>query len=158
MNKISPCLWFDSRAEEAATFYTSIFKDSKIGSVSRYSEAAAKMTGRPVGSAFVVTFQLAGQNFLALNGGPLFKFSEAISLTVTCEDQAEVDYYWEKLSEGGAEGQCGWLKDRFGLSWQVVPSELPKIMSGPGAEKAMQALLGMKKLDIGALKRAAAGE
>ena len=161
VRKITPCLWFDDQAEEAVEFYTSIFKSSKILSTSRYGEAGQEIHGRPPGSAMVVAFELAGQAFTALNGGPIFKFNEAISLQVSCETQAEVDYYWARLSEGGNEGQCGWLKDRYGLSWQIVPSVLPELMSDPDpkrSQRATQAMLQMKKLDIAALKQAHAGE
>jgi predicted 3-demethylubiquinone-9 3-methyltransferase (glyoxalase superfamily) len=161
IHTITPCLWFDDQAEEAASFYTSIFKDSKITNVSRYGEAGKEIHGKQPGSAMVVAFELAGQAFTALNGGPQFKFSEAISLQVGCATQAEVDYFWARLSEGGAESQCGWLKDRYGLSWQIIPDELPAVMSDPDpakSQRAMQAMFGMRKLDIAALKRAAAGK
>jgi len=162
MQKISPFLWFDDQAEEAANFYVSVFKNSKLGSIVRYDAAAAKAGGRPEGSVLTVGFELEGVDFTALNGGPIFKFTEAISLVITCEDQDEIDYYWEKLSEGGDKKaqQCGWLKDKYGASWQVVPRVLSEMMSDPDAEKsdrAMKALLQMKKLDIGELKRAYAG-
>jgi predicted 3-demethylubiquinone-9 3-methyltransferase (glyoxalase superfamily) len=154
---ISLCLWFDDQAEEAAHFYASIFKNSKIGSVVRYDEAAAKAAGRPQGSVMTVAFELAGQEFLALNGGPLFKFTEAMSLVVNCETQAEIDDFWGKLSAGGQEVQCGWLKDRFGLSWQVVPTILAKLLQDADSEKAkrvMAAMLKMKKISIEGLKNA----
>lgn len=157
MQKIHPCLWFDGNAEEAAKFYASIFKNSKIHSISRYSEDAAKASGQPAGSAMVVMFQINGQDFMGLNGGPQFKFSEAISFVVNCESQEEVDYYWEKLSEGGQPHRCGWLKDKFGLSWQIVPTALAELMSSPDPLKrnrVMRALLQMDKLDIDALRRA----
>lgn len=157
MEKIHPCLWFDGNAEEAANFYASIFKNSKIGVVSRYGEDAAKASGRPAGSAMVVMFQLDGQDFMGLNGGPQFKFSEAISFVVNCETQEEVDHYWDKLSAGGRPDRCGWLKDKFGVSWQIVPTALAKLMSDPDPQKrnrVMQALLKMDKLDIAALQRA----
>ena len=159
MQKITPFMWFDGNAEEAVNFYTSIFKDSKIGSVSRYDEAAAEASGRPKGSVMTASFQLNGQDFIALNGGPHFKFTEAISFVVNCETQEEVDYYWEKLSEGGDEKaqMCGWLKDKFGLSWQIVPTALGKLLSDPDPEKSqrvMQAMLQMKKIDIEGLKQA----
>ena len=121
MQKITPCLWFDSQAEEAANFYVSIFKNSKIGNITRYGEAGAKVSGRPKGSVMTVTFEIEGQDFMALNGGPHFKFSEAISFMVNCETQEEIDEMWEKLSDGGEKGQCGWLKDKYGLSWQIAP-------------------------------------
>ena len=124
--KISPCLWFDNQAEEAAKFYTSIFKNSKIGAISRYGEAGKEFHRKPPGSVMVVAFELEGQSFTALNGGPMFKFSEAISFQVMCENQEEVDHFWNRLSEGGSESNCGWLKDKFGLSWQVIPQAFSK--------------------------------
>jgi len=158
MQKITPFLWFDNNAEQAVEFYVSIFKNSKILNVSRYGDAGPG----PKGSVMVVNFQLAGQEFIALNGGPPFKFSEAFSLVVNCENQKEVDEYWSKLTSGGGqESQCGWLKDKFGFSWQVVPTELSKLMSAKDPAKAnrvMQALLQMKKLDIAKLQRAADGK
>jgi predicted 3-demethylubiquinone-9 3-methyltransferase (glyoxalase superfamily) len=158
MQKITPFLWFDKNAEEAAQFYTSVFKNSRILSVSRYGDAGPG----PKGSVMVVSFQLEGQQFTALNGGPLFKFSEAFSFVVSCENQEEIDYYWNKLtSTGGQEGQCGWLKDKFGFSWQIVPTALGKLMADKDPKKAnrvMQALLQMKKLDIATLEEAAAGK
>jgi predicted 3-demethylubiquinone-9 3-methyltransferase (glyoxalase superfamily) len=153
IQKITPFLWFDHQAEEAAGFYASIFPNSKIVKVARYGEGAP----RPAGSAMTVEFQLDAQTFVALNGGPHFKFSEAISFVVNCQTQEEVDHYWEKLSAGGAEVQCGWLKDKFGLSWQIVPTALSQLLSGPDSEKSrrvMKALMTMKKLDIAALKQA----
>ena len=160
MQKISLCLWFDSQGEEAARFYTSIFKNSRMGRVARYDEAAAKAAGRPQGSVMTVEFELDGQRFMALNGGPLFKFTEAMSLVVNCETQTEVDHFWEKLSAGGQEVQCGWLKDRFGVSWQIVPTILPEMLQDKDPEKAkrvMAAMLKMKKIDIDALKQAYGG-
>jgi predicted 3-demethylubiquinone-9 3-methyltransferase (glyoxalase superfamily) len=157
MHTITPCLWFDDKAEEAVKFYASIFKNSKIKSITRYSEDAAKVSGRPKGSVLTVAFQLAGQEFLALNGGPIFKFTEAVSFIVNCETQAEVDRLWERLSEGGEEGQCGWLKDKYGLSWQIVPTILGKMLQDKDArksERVMSALLQMKKLDIKRLEQA----
>ncbi len=157
MQKITPCLWFDDQAEEAVKFYASIFKNSKIKSITRYSEDAAKVSGRPKGSVLTVAFRLAGQEFLALNGGPIFKFTEAVSFIVNCETQAEVDRLWEKLSEGGEKGQCGWLKDKYGLSWQIVPTILSKMLQDKDArksERVMSALLQMKKLDIKRLEQA----
>ena len=165
MQKITPFLWFDNQAEEAATFYTSIFKNSfgsaqdksKVVNVARYGEAGAKASGRPKGTAMTVAFQLDGQEFVALNGGPHFKFTEAISFVVNCQTQEEVDYYWEKLSQGGQEIQCGWLKDKYGLSWQIVPTVLGEMMTDKDAQKServMQAMLQMKKLDIKTLKQA----
>jgi predicted 3-demethylubiquinone-9 3-methyltransferase (glyoxalase superfamily) len=162
MQKITTCLWFDTQAEEAVKFYTSVFKNSKIGSASRYDEASAKVSGMPAGSVLTMTFEIEGRQFMALNGGPIFKFNESVSLVINCENQEEIDYYWEKLtSGGGAESQCGWLKDKYGLSWQVVPDELSKLMSGKepgGPQRAMSALLNMKKLDIKALKDAYNGK
>ena len=162
MNKISPCLWFDDQAEEAANFYVSIFKNSKIKQIARYGDAAAKAAGRPRGSVLTVAFELDGQEFTALNGGPVFKFSEAISLMVNVENQDELDHYWNKLSAGGdpKAQQCGWLKDKFGLSWQIVPTAIAKMMSDPDPVKSnrvMAALLQMKKLDIRKLQQAHEG-
>ena len=159
MQRITPCLWFDSEAEEAANFYTSIFKNSKIGRILRYGEAEYEIHGKPAGSVLTVEFELDGQSFTALNGGPIFKFNEAISLQFDCETQEEVDYYWEKLSEGGDKNaqHCGWLKDKFGLSWQVVPTIVGELLSDKNAKKServMSALHQMKKLDIATLKRA----
>jgi predicted 3-demethylubiquinone-9 3-methyltransferase (glyoxalase superfamily) len=161
-NRITPCLWFDNQAEEAARFYTTIFKNSKITKVSRYTEAGREMHGRPPGSVMTAAFELDGQTFTALNGGPQFKFAEAISFQVNCETQEEVDYYWEQLSEDGdpAAQQCGWLRDKFGLSWQVVPRALTEAISDPDpaiAGRVMEAMLPMKKIDIAAIKRAYAG-
>lgn len=161
MKAINPCLWFDNQAEEAARFYTSIFKDSKIGTITRYGDSAAAAAGRPKGSVMTVTFKLDGQEFMALNGGPIFKFSEAISLMVNCESQEEIDHFWTKLSEGGEEGPCGWLKDKFGLSWQIVPAIMAEWMKDRDttrSERVMEGLLKMKKLDIKALKQAYEGE
>ena len=159
--KITPCLWFDHEAEAAARFYTSVFKNSKIGVISRYGEAGKEVHGRPAGSVMTVEFELDGQSFTALNGGPIFKFNEAVSLQIECATQEEVDYYWAKLSEGGdpSAQQCGWLKDQFGLSWQVVPKIMAHLFKepGPGADRAMQAMLQMKKLDIAELERAYRG-
>jgi predicted 3-demethylubiquinone-9 3-methyltransferase (glyoxalase superfamily) len=162
VQRISPCLWFDSQGEEAAKFYTSIFKNSRIGAIARYGEAGKEFHGKPPGSVMTVEFYLDGQKFTALNGGPIFKFNEAISLQVSCETQDEIDYYWEKLSAGGDPNsqQCGWLKDKFGVSWQVVPALLDAMMTDPDTKKsqrAMHALLQMKKLDIAKLKAAFAG-
>jgi predicted 3-demethylubiquinone-9 3-methyltransferase (glyoxalase superfamily) len=154
--KITTFLWFDTNAEEAANHYTSIFKNSKILEVARYGEAGPG----PKGSVMVVRFQLEGQEFLALNGGPQFKFTEAISLAVTCDTQEEVDELWARLTAGGQEGQCGWLKDKFGLSWQIVPSVVPKLMTDPDPERSkrvMEAIFQMKKIDIARLKQAHAG-
>ena len=158
--RLSVCLWFDDQAEEAVKFYVSIFKNSKIGRVTRYEDEGAKAAGRPKGSVMTVAFELDGQEFVALNGGPLFKFTEAISLVVNCATQAEVDDYWSKLSAGGQEVPCGWLKDRFGLSWQVVPTILPEMLQDRNPEKAkrvMAAMLKMKKLDVATLKKAYEG-
>jgi predicted 3-demethylubiquinone-9 3-methyltransferase (glyoxalase superfamily) len=153
MNKISPCLWFDTQAEEAAKFYVATFKDGKMGAVSKYDEASSKASGLPIGTVLTASFQLFGQDFTALNGGPQFKFSEAISFMVECEDQAEIDYYWEALTtNGGEESVCGWLKDKYGLSWQIIPKGMDELISNP---KAMAAMMQMKKIDIEALKRAA---
>lgn len=156
MQKITPNLWFDTEAEEAANFYTSIFKDSEIVDVSYYGEGGP----RPAGLALTVNFRLQGQDFTALNGGPDFKFNEAVSFLVSCESQAEVDDFWEKLSEGGEEGPCGWLKDKFGVSWQIIPTALGKLMSDEDAEKAgrvMKAMLQMKKINVAELEAAHAG-
>jgi len=159
--KITPFLWFDDQAEEAANFYVSIFKNSAIGKVARYSEAGKETTGGTPGKVMTVEFTLEGQRFTALNGGPHFKFTEAVSFMVGCEDQEEVDLFWSKLTSGGGqESQCGWLKDRFGLSWQIVPRVLPELIADKDrvkAARAMEAMLKMKKLDIAALKRAHAG-
>jgi predicted 3-demethylubiquinone-9 3-methyltransferase (glyoxalase superfamily) len=156
MQKITPFLWFDSQAEEAVQFYTSIFKNSKVGKVARYGDAGPG----PKGSVMTATFELDGQQFIALNGGPLFKFNEAISFVVSCADQTEVDAFWDKLSAGGQTSRCGWLKDRFGVSWQIVPTVLGELMSDPDPEKSrrvMQAMLQMTKLDIAQLRAAHAG-
>ncbi len=157
MQKITPFLWYDDKAEEAANFYASLFKNSKIGSITRYDEAGAAAAIRPKGSVMVVEFQLEGQEFVALNGGPHFKFTEAISFVVNCETQEEVDKFWEKLSQGGEEGQCGWLKDKYGLSWQIVPTALTEMLKDKDPQKAkrvMQAMLQMKKIDIKTLQQA----
>ena len=156
MPKITPFLWFDNQAEEAARFYTSIFPNSRIVSTTRYGEGAPM----PKGSVMTVVFELDGQKFIALNGGPLFKFNESVSFTVDCKTQQEVDEYWEKLTAGGRESQCGWLKDKYGLSWQIVPTALGELLGNPDGQKAkraMEAMLKMKKLDINALKRASEG-
>ncbi|MGQ0657905.1 MAG: VOC family protein [Chromatiales bacterium] len=157
MQKITPHLWYDHQAEEAANFYVSIFKNSKIGSVTRYGEEAAKVSGQPKGSVMTVTFQIEGQEFFALNGGPHFTFSPAISFMVKCKTQQEVDELWAKLSEGGEIQQCGWLKDKFGVSWQIVPIVLGEMLHDKNPEKSkrvMQATLQMKKLDIEKLRQA----
>jgi predicted 3-demethylubiquinone-9 3-methyltransferase (glyoxalase superfamily) len=155
LQKIVTNLWFDTQAEEAAYFYTSIFKNSKINNVSRHPEGSM----RPAGEVLTVDFELDGVPFTAINGGPAFNFTEAISLLISCEDQAEVDEMWEKLTaDGGEEGRCGWCKDKYGLSWQVVPKGFYEVMSGEGGDRAMQAMFKMKKLDLAALQRAADGE
>ena len=161
--RITPCLWFDSQAEEAARFYTGIFKNSKIGKISRYGEAGREVHGRPAGSVMLVEFELDGQPFSALNGGPVFQFNEAVSFVIPCQDQKEIDNYWDKLSQGGdPKAQvCGWLKDKYGLSWQVVPAVLADMVADPNREKAdrvMEAMLKMKKIDLATLERAYAGE
>ena len=164
IQRIAPCLWFDHQAEEAATFYVSVFKKSKITSITRYSKAGQETHKRPPGSVMTVAFELDGQPFTALNGGPVFTFNEAVSLQVPCENQREVDAYWEKLSKGGDPNAqvCGWLKDKYGLSWQVVPKALPEMLKdheSAGAQRVMEALLRMKKIDVAELERAfAAGE
>jgi len=160
--KITPCLWFDSQAEAAAEFYVSVFPDSRITSIARYGEAGREHHGRPPGSVMVVAFELNGQSFTGLNGGPLFQLTEAVSFQVECEDQAEIDYYWSKLTEGGpADSQrCGWLKDKFGLSWQIVPRIFCEIFDGePNAasQRAMAAIMEMTKIDLAAIERAYAG-
>lgn len=156
-HKIMPCLWFDGQAEDAAKFYVSVFKNASIGRIARYTGAGKEVHGRPTGSVMTVEFTLDGQPFLGLNGGPHFKFSEAVSFTIGCDTQEEVDYYWRTLSEGGEEGPCGWLKDKFGLSWQVVPSIVPALMAGSDAkaDRVMGAIMTMKKIDVDALKQAA---
>ena len=161
--RITPCLWFDDQAEEAAKYYTGIFKNSKIGKITHYGEAGRETHKRPAGSVLTVAFELDGVQFTALNGGPLFQFNEAVSFQIICKDQKEVDYYWEKLTPGGDPSAqvCGWLKDKFGLSWQVVPSIMPDLVGDPnseGSQRAMAAMMEMKKLDIAALERAYNGE
>jgi len=164
MPKITPFLWFDNQAEEAVKFYTSIFKNSKVGRVLRYGEEAAKISesGRPQGSVLTIEFEIEGQKFTALNGGPEFKFNESISFVVNCDTQTEVDYFWEKLSvDGGQESQCGWLRDKFGVSWQVVPTVLIEMLHDKDSEKTervMKAMLQMQKLDIKKLNDAYAGK
>jgi len=153
MKKITPCLWFDNQLEEAISFYSSVFPDSEVFNISRYPEDTPRLGGK----VFNASFRLAGQDFIALNGGPMFKFTEAVSLSIDCSDQDEIDYYWNKLTEGGEESMCGWLKDKFGLSWQVVPCNLGSLIYHTDpvkAHKAMQAMLKMRKLDIQALKKA----
>jgi len=159
MQEITPCLWFDSNAEEAVNFYASVFKKSKIGKISRYGEEGYEIHGKPAGTVLTVEFELNGQTFTALNGGPVFKFNEAISFQVSCKSQKEVDYFWEKLSKGGdaKAQQCGWLKDKYGVSWQIVPTVLGEMLQDKNTEKServMKALLQMKKLDIKKLKQA----
>lgn len=157
MSKITPFLWFNNQAEEAAEFYTSVFKDSSIQSVTRYDAAGAEVSGQAEGSAMTVAFQIEGQDFTALNGGPMFKFTEAISFVVNCEDQAEIDRLWEALSAYPESEQCGWLKDKFGVSWQIVPARLGELLGGDDPKKsqaAMQAMLSMKKMDIAGLQAA----
>jgi predicted 3-demethylubiquinone-9 3-methyltransferase (glyoxalase superfamily) len=154
---ITPCLWFDTQAEDAAKFYCGIFENSRIKNVCRFTKAGRDIHGKEAGSVMTVEFEIAGQNFLALNGGPQFKFDEAVSFQLACETQKEIDYFWEKLSAGGQEGPCGWLKDKFGLSWQVAPAALPAMLMDPDTKKsegAMSALLKMKKFDLAALKQA----
>lgn len=159
--KITPCLWFDTQAEEAARFYTSIFDNSTIRAVSRYSKAGHEIHGKQPGSVMTVAFEIDGQAFLALNGGPNFKFNEAVSFQISCETQEEIDHFWNRLTEGGQERPCGWLKDRYGVSWQVVPAMLPQMLMDPDAEKVERvtnAFLQMKKFDIAVLKRVQAGQ
>ena len=161
MQKITPFLWFDNKAEEAAKFYCSIFKNSKIGKVARYGEEGEQVSGRPAGSVMTVEFKLEEQDFIALNGGPHFKFNEAISFVVSCKTQAELDRFWNKLSAGGKKVQCGWLRDKYGVSWQIVPTVLGELMSDKDTAKSqrvMQAMLKMVKLDIKKLKQAAKGK
>lgn len=162
VQRINACLWFDNEAEQAAGFYTKIFKNSRIVTTTRYGKAGFEAHHRPAGSVMVVVFELDGQQFTALNGGPVFKFNEAISFQVNCETQKDIDYYWEKLSAGGdpKAQQCGWLKDKYGLSWQIVPTimgDLFKDENSAKSQRAMEAMLRMKKLDIAQLKKAAAG-
>ncbi len=159
--KITPCLWFDTQAEEAAKFYTSLFENSRIKRVSRFTKAGRDVHGKEAGSVMTVEFEIAGQNFTALNGGPQFKFSEAVSFQVMCDTQDEIDHFWSKLTDGGQEGPCAWLKDRFSLSWQIVPSVLPQMMmdtDSTKSERVMNAFLKMKKFDLETLLRAYAGQ
>ena len=159
-HKIAPCLWFDSEAEEAANFYVSVFKNSKINLVSRYGNEGIEIHGREPGSVMTVAFELDGQPFVALNGGPIFTFDEAVSFQIYCSDQKEVDYFWQALAAGGEEGPCGWLKDKFGLSWQVTPTRLLEMLTAGDAAKAdrvMKSFLQMKKFDIAELERVYAG-
>jgi predicted 3-demethylubiquinone-9 3-methyltransferase (glyoxalase superfamily) len=161
MQKITPFLWFDDQAEEAVKFYTSVFKNSKVGRILRYGEEAASKSGRPAGSVLTIEFEIEGQKFVALNGGPQFKFNESVSFVVNCETQEEVDYFWGKLiADGGEESQCGWLKDKFGLSWQVTPTVLIDMLHDKDSEKterAMKSMLQMQKIDIEKLKAAYRG-
>ena len=160
MQKLTPCLWFDDKAEEAARFYVSIFKNSKLGSITRYGEAGAKVSGRPKGSVMTVTFEIEGQEFVALNGGPIFKFTEAVSFMVKCETQQQIDEMWEKLSQGGEEGQCGWLKDRYGVSWQIVVPAWDAMLRDKDSEKTeevMTAILTMTKPDMKRIQQAYKG-
>ena len=161
IQKITPCLWFDNQAEEAAKFYASIFKNSKIGAISHYDEASSNVSGMPAGSVLTVEFELEGQKFVALNGGPAFKFSEAISFMVNCETQEEIDHYWNALSAVPDSEQCGWLKDKYGVSWQITPTRLDEMIRDKDSAKAqrvMKAMLEMKKLDIAELERAYNGK
>jgi predicted 3-demethylubiquinone-9 3-methyltransferase (glyoxalase superfamily) len=160
MQKITPCLWFDDKAEEAARFYVSIFKNAKLGNIARYGEVGAQASGRPKGSVMTVTFEIEGQEFMALNGGPLFKFSEAISFMVKCESQQDIDEMWSKLSEGGEEGPCGWLKDKYGLSWQIVVPAWDEMLHDKDAQKServMAAILQMSKPDLQRVQQACEG-
>lgn len=162
LQKISPCLWFDTQAEEAARFYTSIFPNSRITAIARYPDAGQEIHGKPAGSVMTVEFELDGQPFTALNGGPIFQFNEAVSLQIECATPAEVDHYWEKLGAGGDPNaqQCGWLKDKFGLSWQVIPKGMATILNDPDparSQRAFAAMLQMKKLDLAGLQRAVDG-
>ena len=157
MQKITPCLWFDDKAEEAAKYYVSIFKHSKLGHTTHYGEAGAEVSGRPKGSVMTVTFEIEGQEFVALNGGPLFKFTEAVSFMVKCNTQAEIDEMWNKLSEGGEEGPCGWLKDKYGLSWQIVVPEWDEMLRDKDdkkSERVMAAILQMTKPDLQRVQQA----
>jgi predicted 3-demethylubiquinone-9 3-methyltransferase (glyoxalase superfamily) len=157
LQKITPFLWFDNQAEAAAKFYTSVFRKSKIVKIARYGAESEKVSGRPKGSVMTVEFEIEGQRFIALNGGPVFKFTEAVSFVVHCKTQAEVDYYWQKLSAGGKEVQCGWLRDKYGLSWQIVPTVLSELFNDRDktkSQRVMQAMLQMVKLDIQGLKQA----
>lgn len=159
-NKIAPCLWYDTEAEEAARFYCSVFDDSRITSVSHYGNEGQEIHGKPPGSVMAVAFELEGRPFVAMNGGPLFKFDEAISFQIYCDDQDEVDYFWSKLTAGGSEGPCGWLKDRYGLSWQVVPNKLLDMLMDKDrakSDRVMKAFMQMKKFDVAALEQAYAG-
>ena len=157
--KITPCLWFDTQAEEAAKFYASVFKHSKIGKISRYGKEGFEVHGKKAGTVMTVEFELEGQKFLALNGGPHFKFNEAVSFQVHCETQQEIDHFWSELAKEGEEGPCGWLKDKFGLSWQVIPKALPEMLmdgNSETAQRVMRSMLQMRKIDLAALRRAQA--
>ena len=157
--KITPCLWFDTQAEEAAKFYAAVFKNSKIGKISRYGKEGFEVHGKKAGTVMTVEFELEGQKFLALNGGPHFKFNEAVSFQVPCETQEEIDYFWSELAKDGEEGPCGWLKDRFGLSWQIIPKALPEMLmdgNSETAQRVMRSMLQMRKIDMAALRRAQA--
>jgi predicted 3-demethylubiquinone-9 3-methyltransferase (glyoxalase superfamily) len=159
VQKITPCLWFESQAEEAAKFYASVFKNSKIGKISRYGKEGFEIHGQKAGTVMTAEFEIEGQKFVALNGGPHFKFNEAVSFQVHCETQQEIDHFWSKLAEGGQEQPCGWLKDKFGLSWQVIPKALPQMLMDENPEKAqriMKSMLQMRKIDLAALERARA--
>ena len=161
MNRVRICLWFDTQAEEAARYYTEIFRDSKLGTLTPYPAVGQEIHGKPAGSVMTAEFELNGMHFIALNGGPNFSFNEAVSIELTCDDQAEVDYYWDRLREDGdpAAQQCGWLKDKFGVSWQVVPLEMERLLNDPDeakSKRAFAAMLEMKKIDIEALRQAAA--
>lgn len=161
MQKLTPCLWFDKDAEAAVDYYVSVFKDGKILNKAYYSDSGAEVSGMPKGTLMTVTFELQGQKFMGLNGGPIFKFNEAVSFIVSCKDQEEVDYYWKHLSAEGEEGPCGWVKDKFGLSWQVVPSMMDELAGDPDktkVERMMKAMLSMKKLNIHELQKAFDGE
>lgn len=161
MQKITPFLWFDGKAEEAAHFYASIFRDARIGNITRYDKASAEASGQPEGSVLTIEFSLNGMDFIGLNGGPIFQFTEAVSFMISCEDQAEVDHYWNSLTaDGGEESMCGWLKDKYGLSWQVTPRRLMELITDPDparASRAMGAMLEMRKIDLAAIERAADG-
>ena len=157
--KITPCLWFDTQAEEAAKFYASVFKNSKVGKISRYGKEGFEVHGKKAGTVMTVEFEIEGQKFLALNGGPHFKFNEAVSFQVPCETQEEIDYFWSTLAKDGEEGHCGWLKDKFGLSWQVFPRALPEMLmdgNSETAQRVMRSMLQMRKIDLAALRRAQA--
>ena len=160
-HQITPCLWFDTQAEEAAKFYVSIFENSRLKRISRYGKVGRETHGKEAGSVLTVEFEINGQTVVALNGGPLFTFNEAVSFQVACESQDEIDYFWNRLSDGGQESSCGWLKDKYGVSWQIAPSSLPQMLTDADSsrsERAMAALLKMKKFDLATLQRAYAGQ